>query len=102
TIKRKDGTEEQVQGYAIGSLIRVALDGNTEHFLNHEMWHALRNMGLFEPKEWETVLKTAEREGWADRPFHGSEYSVREHYPDSTPKMVLEEAAAEHFARLMM
>lgn len=90
----EDGTVAEVDGYALGRVIRVAMTqpGVTHRILNHEVIHALRNMGVFSEREWALLEKQAEREGWIEK------YGIKKRYPDADPAVQLEEAIAEAFS----
>ena len=87
-----DGRTETVDGLTIGRLIRAAMSPRPEWSLNHEAIHALRNLGVFTPAEWNTLLADARREGWINR------YRIDERYPDLSPELRMEEAIADRFA----
>lgn len=91
-ITHPDGRTERVGGVTLGRLIRAAVTDRTQYTLDHEAIHALRNLGVFTPREWAELSATAERENWAHR------YNVDRVYPDATPDQRNEEAIAQRFA----
>lgn len=86
---------EQVFGYAVGRLIRLAIEGErTQWNLDHESLHALVKLGVIKPEEWATLAQQAQREGWMD------EFQIDRRYPNLPPGAArLEEAIAEKFAQ---
>lgn len=90
TVKFPDGHTEQVFGYAIGRLIRAAIEpGRFTQNLNHEALHALKRLGVFTKGEWVTLEAAAERGGWIEK--HG----VRDRYPEMDHVGQIEEAIAD-------
>lgn len=90
TVKFPDGHTEQVFGYAIGRLIRAAIEpGRFTQNLNHEVLHALKRLGVFTPQEWATLEAAAERGNWIKK--HG----VRDRYPEMDHVGQIEEAIAD-------
>lgn len=90
TVKFPDGHTEQVFGYAIGRLIRAAIEpGRFRQNLNHEVLHALKRLGVFTPQEWATLEAAAERGNWIEK--HG----VRDRYPEMDHVGQIEEAIAD-------
>lgn len=89
-VKFPDGHTEQVFGYALGRLIRAAIEpGRFAQNMNHEALHALKRLGVFTPREWATLEAAAEQGGWIDK--HG----VKERYPELDHAGHLEEAIAD-------
>jgi hypothetical protein len=90
TVKFPDGHTEQVFGYAIGRLIRAAIEpGRFAQNMSHEVLHALKRLGVFTGKEWSTLEAAAERGNWIEK--HG----VRARYPELGHVGQLEEAIAD-------
>lgn len=87
------GPIRRVGGFALGRLIRVAMDQHTIANLDHEAIHALRNLGVFTPEEWATLEDAARREGWRDQ------YNIGSRYTELPENKQIEEAIAERFGR---
>lgn len=91
-IETEDGTDRQgayirdTDGQRI--VIAAALDALDT--VNHELIHALRDMGLFSDAEWATLSRAAQAR-WLRR------YDIAGRYPDYTQEMRIEEAVAEAF-----
>ncbi|SKB32251.1 LPD3 domain-containing protein [Sphingopyxis flava] len=85
---------EYVAEPGVGRFITIALDTSPDAAatLDHEVIHAVRNMGLFLPAEWRS-LEAAAR---SDKAMMGS---VRKRYPNLTEEQQVEEAIADRFAR---
>ena len=88
------GHKEQVFGYAMGRLVRAAIEpGKTLQNVSHEVVHALKNLGVIRPREWSMLENAATTEGWIQR------YDIAQRYPDLNREQKLEEAIAEHFSQ---
>lgn len=94
TVQFPNGRTERVFGYAVGRLIRAAIEpGNiTAHNLNHEALHALVTLGVFKPGEWRTLTNAAERGDWIGH------HNIEKRYPDLPRERQIEESIAEEFA----
>ncbi len=57
----------------------------------HESIHFLRDNGLFSDKEWETLSKTAQEEGWRQY------FNIDSRYPNVPEEVKVEESIAEAF-----
>ena len=85
-----DGTS--AQGMYANNLIQVALNAvDAIHTVHHEAIHAMREMGLFTPAEW-NVLSSAARNTWLKK------YDIESRYPGLSKEEQIEEAVAEAFA----
>ncbi len=75
-------------------LIRIASDTEQDagFTLNHEIVHALREMGLFNTSDWSILAAKAKRDPGLMR-------SIRKRYPRLTSEAQVEEAVADMFAR---
>jgi hypothetical protein len=93
-IHKVDGGFSELHG-----LIIMALDA-ADHVgsVKHEALHFLKAKGLISDVEWDTLVRTALREGWMDKKYGGSKLTVRQRYAH-LPNMldILEEAIAEQF-----
>lgn len=93
-IHKVDGGFSELHG-----LIIMALDA-ADHVgsVKHEALHFLKARGLISDVEWDTLVRTALREGWMDKKYGGSKLTVRQRYAH-LPNMldILEEAIAEQF-----
>lgn len=93
-IHKVDGGFSEIHG-----LIIMALDA-ADHVgsVKHEALHFLKAKGLISDVEWDTLVRTALREGWMDKKYGGSKLTVRQRYAH-LPNMldILEEAIAEQF-----
>lgn len=83
---------EAAKGVTIGRVIRVALSTEVPRVIRHETIHALRNMGVINPREWATLEAAARREKWVEK--HG----VDARYRNLTDEEQIEEAVGEQFA----
>jgi hypothetical protein len=83
---------KSAQGVYANNLIRVALNAvDAIHTVHHEAIHAMREMGLFTPAEW-NVLSSAARNTWLKK------YDIESRYPGLSKEEQIEEAVAEAFA----
>ena len=90
-----DGKITKVNGTYLNRIISLCLDNpNIEATLHHEAIHALKEMGLFSPKEWAVLSKRA-KEQWIDK------YNIKTRYPDASPEVQIEEAIASAFPSYM-
>ena len=71
-------------------VIRAALD--PQQTADHEMIHALKNLGLFTPAEW-AVLEARARNLWTKK--HALFLAA---YDDVSPVLILDQAIAQEFA----
>ena len=88
----EDGTKHTADGLYVNKLITLAMDAaNPEWTLNHEVVHALKDLGVFRSLEWKTLEKAAlaDKERMAE---------IKKRYPDLTESEQLEEAIADMFA----
>jgi hypothetical protein len=80
------------QGVYANKVIEIALNATDAiHTLNHEALHAMREMGLFSPADW-NILSNMARSNWVNK------YDIEARYPNLTKEEQLEEAVAEAFA----
>lgn len=80
------------QGMYVNRLIEIALNANDAmHTLNHEALHAMREMGLFSPADW-NILSNMARSNWVNK------YGIEAKYSNLTKEEQIEEAVAEAFA----
>jgi hypothetical protein len=80
------------QGVYANKVIEIALNAtDAMHTLNHEALHAMREMGLFSPADW-NILSNMARSNWVNK------YDIEARYPNLTKEEQLEEAVAEAFA----
>ena len=90
-----DGKITKVNGTYLNRIISLCLDNpNIEATLHHEAIHALKEMGLFSPKEWAVLSKRA-NEQWIDQ------YNIKTRYPNASPEVQIEEAIASAFPSYM-
>jgi len=90
-----DGKITKVNGTYLNRIISLCLDNpNIEATLHHEAIHALKEMGLFSPKEWAVLSKRA-NEQWIDK------YNIKTRYPNASPEVKIEEAIASAFPDYM-
>ena len=85
------------RGFSVGDRIVLAAIAPEERVietLNHEVIHSLRNLGLFSPKEWESLANAALKGKWLDR------FNIDKRYADEPFEIKLEEAIAEYFAKV--
>lgn len=93
SIQTPEG-ERSVDAMALGRVIHAAYQPRTLWNLDHEVVHALRNMGLFTEREWKTLENTARRANWVQK------FDVDKRWADlrGHPTQQIEEAIAEAFA----
>jgi N12 class adenine-specific DNA methylase len=94
---RSHGGDGAVHGYALGSVVRLAISSDTPDVAfqwagHHEVVHALRNVGLFDPGEWAALEAAVKRNDWIER------FNLRSRYPGLSQTALIEEAIAEAFA----
>ncbi|MBF0214861.1 MAG: PLxRFG domain-containing protein, partial [Magnetococcales bacterium] len=94
-VERLRGTGKEAVAAYSNRMIEIALaHGNKLNALNHEIIHALRDLGVLRPLEW-TVLS---RHVTADKALM---QSVAERYPELSGDALVEEAIADRFAEWM-
>lgn len=87
-----DGKTDEISGAYMENLIRVSLSSSDPiRTLNHEALHAMKDLGMFSPKEWSTLEGMAKSK-WMDQ------YDIAENYGQETKEIQLEEAIAHAFA----
>lgn len=93
-IHKVDGGFSSLRGLIIMALDAADMVGSAKH----EALHFLKDRGLISDMEWDTLVRTALREGWMDKKYGGSKLTVRQRYAH-LPNMldILEEAIAEQF-----
>lgn len=90
-----DGKITKVNGTYLNRIITLCLDNRgIEATLHHEAIHALKEMGMFSQKEWNTLSKIA-KEKWIDQ------YNIDARYPNASPEVKIEEAIASAFPDYM-
>ena len=86
-----NGKMTEVNANYYNKLIQVSLAGdNMVRSLNHEAIHALRDLGFFSDKDWNT-LSSAARKFWMEK------YDIANQYPDLDADAQIEEAVAMAF-----
>lgn len=93
-IHKVDGGFSSLRGLIIMALDAADMVGSAKH----EALHFLKDRGFISDVEWDTLVRTALREGWMDKKYGGSKLTVRQRYAH-LPNMldILEEAIAEQF-----
>jgi hypothetical protein len=93
-IHKVDGGFSSLRGIIVMALDAADMVGSAKH----EALHFLKDRGLISDVEWDTLVRTALREGWMDKKYGGSKLTVRQRYAH-LPNMldILEEAIAEQF-----
>lgn len=87
-----EGKTDEITGAYFDNLIRVSLSSSDPiRTLNHEALHAMKDLGMFSPKEWAMLEKTAESK-WMEQ------YNIAKDYGQETKEVQLEEAIAHAFA----
>lgn len=90
-----DGKITKVNGTYLNRIITLCLDNRgIEATLHHEAIHALKEMGMFSQKEWNTLSKIA-KDKWIDQ------YNINTRYPNATEEVKIEEAIASAFPDYM-
>jgi hypothetical protein len=80
------------QGMYANRVIEIALNStDAMHTLNHEALHAMREIGLFSPADW-NILSNMARSNWVNK------YDIETRYPNLTKEEQIEESVAEAFA----
>ena len=83
---RKTG---EATGHYLERVMHVALSStDAKRTLNHEIIHALRQLGLFTEKEWSTLVRAAKAQ-WM------KQYNIKKRYPGLSVERQIEEAIAE-------
>jgi hypothetical protein len=91
-LRTLDGTTDEISGAYMEQLIRVSLSSSDPiRTLNHEALHAMKDLGMFSPKEWTTL------EGMAESKWM-KQYDIAANYGQETKEIQLEEAIAHAFA----
>ena len=91
-LRTLDGTTDEISGAYMEQLIRVSLSSSDPiRTLNHEALHAMKDLGMFSPKEWSTL------EGMAKSKWM-KQYDIAANYGQETQEIQLEEAIAHAFA----
>lgn len=91
-IRTLDGKSDEISGAYMDNLIRVSLSSSDPiRTLNHEALHAMKDLGMFSPKEW-TTLEGMAKSKWMDQ------YDIAANYGQETTEIQLEEAIAHAFA----
>jgi hypothetical protein len=91
-LRTLDGTTDEISGAYMEQLIRVSLSSSDPiRTLNHEALHAMKDLGMFSPKEWTTLEGMAESK-WT------KQYDIAANYGQETKEIQLEEAIAHAFA----
>lgn len=86
-----NGQMTEVNANYYNKLIQVSLAGdNMVRSLNHEAIHALRDLGFFSDKDWNTLSDLA-RKKWMDQ------YNIAKSYTDLDQDAQIEEAVAKAF-----
>lgn len=87
-----EGKTDEITGAYFDNLIRVSLSSSDPiRTLNHEALHAMKDLGMFSPKEWTMLEQMAEKE-WMQK------YDIEKNYGQETKEIQLEEAIAHAFA----
>jgi hypothetical protein len=91
-IRTLEGKTDEISGAYFDNLIRVSLSSSDPiRTLNHEALHAMKDLGMFSPKEWATL------EGMAKSKWM-KQYDIAANYGQETKEIQLEEAIAHAFA----
>lgn len=91
-LRTLEGKTDEISGAYMENLIRVSLSSSDPiRTLNHEALHAMKDLGMFSPKEWSTL------EGMAKSKWM-KQYDIEANYGKETKEIQLEEAIAHAFA----
>ena len=91
-VRTLEGRAEDISGAYMDNLIRVSLSSSDPiRTLNHEALHAMKDLGMFSPKEWAT-LESMAKSKWM------KQYDIEANYGQETKEIQLEEAIAHAFA----
>jgi hypothetical protein len=91
-LRTLEGKTDEISGAYFDNLIRVSLSSSDPiRTLNHEALHAMKDLGMFSPKEWSTL------EGMAKSKWM-KQYDIEANYGKETKEIQLEEAIAHAFA----
>jgi hypothetical protein len=91
-LRTLEGKTDEISGAYMENLIRVSLSSSDPiRTLNHEALHAMKDLGMFSPKEWSTL------EGMAKSKWM-KQYDIETNYGKETKEIQLEEAIAHAFA----
>jgi hypothetical protein len=93
-VRTLEGKTDEISGAYFDNLIRVSLSSSDPiRTLNHEALHAMKDLGMFSPKEWAT-LESMAKSKWM------KQYDIAnpKNYGNESQKIQLEEAIAHAFA----
>jgi hypothetical protein len=93
-IRTLEGKTDEISGAYFDNLIRVSLSSSDPiRTLNHEALHAMKDLGMFSPKEWAT-LESMAKSKWM------KQYDIAnpDNYGNESQEIQLEEAIAHAFA----
>jgi hypothetical protein len=95
TLSSLEGAEGEFRATRLTRIIKVAMDAaNTDLTLDHEMVHALADMGVIRPGDYDKLVKAA----WESPEI---EAYVKTHYPNLARPGQNSEAVAEFVARVI-
>ena len=91
-VRTLEGKNDEVSGDYFKNLIRVSLSSSDPiRTLNHEALHAMKDLGMFSPKEW-AMLESKAKSEWLQK------YNISEKYGQESKEIQMEEAIAHAFA----
>ena len=93
-LRTLEGKTDEISGAYFENLIRVSLSSSDPiRTLNHEALHAMKDLGMFSPKEWAT-LESMAKSKWM------KQYDIAnpDNYGNESQEIQLEEAIAHAFA----